>query len=440
VDELRTELRRSYKKIPYSKVRIAVVAGPETGLTLDIAGTPLRIGTAPENDLVLTDQTVSRRHCELEPTSFGMRVRDIGSTNGVALDGSRIFDAVIPGNFRIGLGDTQITITWLGETVEREQTDSDRFGEVIGRSARMRELFVQLERVAATEYTVLLEGETGAGKDLVAESIHGKSRRADEPFVVFDCGAVSPTVIESELFGHERGSFTGAQNTHQGMFEQAHGGTLFLDEIGELPLDLQPKLLRALERREIRRIGSRRTMEVDVRIIAATNRNLRMEMQRGSFRQDLYYRLAQAHLNVPPLRDRAGDLELLVEHFLSQERPPRTLSDIPEQVWEMFRAHRWPGNVRELRNAIQRVLVTPDRVLGTGIGGSPVEDPIAPRLDPREELPPLPIARRRNGDAFERAYVERALALAGGNVPKAAEIAEISRQMMLRLARKHGLR
>jgi transcriptional regulator with PAS, ATPase and Fis domain len=247
-------------------------------------------------------------------------------------------------------------------------------------------------------------------------------------------------VIESELFGHERGAFTGAQTAHQGLFEQAHGGTLFLDEIGELPLDLQPKLLRALERREVRRVGGKKTLAVDVRIIAATNRNLREEMKRGTFRQDLYYRLAQAHVVVPPLRDREGDLELLVEHFMAQERPPRKLSDVPEAVWEMFRGHRWPGNVRELRNAVQRLVVTPDRILGTGLTPAPTADPLAPRLDTVGGLPPLRVARRKNGDAFEREYVEQALALADDNVPRAAEIAEISRQMMLRLARKHGIR
>jgi transcriptional regulator with GAF, ATPase, and Fis domain len=440
VDPVRTEVRRSYSVIPYTKVRISVVAGPDAGLVLDIAGTVLRVGTSAECDLVLTDGTVSRRHCELEPTPFGMRVRDSGSTNGIALEGARIYDAVIPGDFRISLGDTTLTIQWLGETIEREQALDDRFGDVIGRSPRMRELFAQLERIAATEYTLLVEGETGTGKDLIAESIHQKSTRATEPFVVFDCGAVSPTVIESELFGHERGAFTGAQTVHQGLFEQAHGGTLFLDEIGELPLDLQPKLLRVLERREVRRVGGRRTIGVDVRIIAATNRNLRAEMRRGAFRQDLYYRLAQAHVVVPPLRDREGDVELLVTHFLAQERPPRRPEDVPEAVWDMFRGHRWPGNVRELRNAVQRLVVTPDRVLGTGLTPAPQQDPLAPQFSPTEPLPPLRVARRKNGDAFEKSYVEQALALADGNVPRAAEIAEISRQMMLRLARKHGIR
>jgi transcriptional regulator with GAF, ATPase, and Fis domain len=426
--------------IPYNKVRIAVVQGPDAGLTLDIAGTLARVGTSAESDLVLSDTTVSRHHCELEPTPFGMRVRDAGSTNGIALGGSRIYDAVIPGDFCLSLGDTVLGISWLGETIEREQADEDRFGDVVGRSVRMRELFAQLDRIAATEYTLLIEGETGTGKDLIAESIHARSARANEPFVVFDCGAVSRTVIESELFGHERGAFTGAQAVHQGLFEQAQGGTLFLDEIGELPLELQPKLLRVLERREVRRVGGRGVIEVDVRIIAATNRNLRVEMQRGAFRQDLYYRLAQSQVVVPPLRDREGDVELLLEHFLSQARPPRRLSDVPADVLEMFRVHRWPGNVRELKNAVQRLVVTPDKVFQTALTDAPQGDPLAPSFDRNEPLAPLQIARRTNADAFERVYVLQALERADGNVPRAADIAQISRQMMLRLARKHGIR
>jgi transcriptional regulator with GAF, ATPase, and Fis domain len=440
VEDLRTQVRRNHRVIPYSKVRVSIVGGPDAGLTLDAAGGLIRVGTAPENDIVITDTTVSRRHCELEPTEFGMRIRDSGSTNGIALDGRRIYDAVVPGDFRIGLGDTVIAVTWLGETVEREQLEADRFGDVLGRSAHMRELFAQLEKIAPTEYTLLLEGETGTGKDLIAESVHEKSPRAGLPFVVFDCGAVAANLIESELFGHERGAFTGAQTAHEGVFEQAHGGTLFLDEIGELPLELQPKLLRVLERRELRRVGGKKTIAVDVRIIAATNRNLRAEMQRGTFRQDLYYRLAHAQVSVPPLRDREGDIELLVTHFLSREMPGSGVEQVPEDVWEMFKKHRWPGNVRELRNAVQRLALTPGRVLSTGDTGISQRRGIAAPKAANEPLLPLRIARRQSSDEFEREYVERALELADGNVPRAADMAEISRQMMQRLARKHGLR
>jgi transcriptional regulator with PAS, ATPase and Fis domain len=424
--------------VRYTKTRIAVTQGPDSGLALEVAGTPVRIGTAADNDLILTDDTVSRKHCEISPTQGGIQVRDTGSRNGVFLAGARINDAVLSGAATLRLGETMISIQPLTETIDREQATTDRFGDIIGRSPRMRELFADLERIAPADVTLLIEGETGTGKDLVAESVHQASPRADKPYVVFDCGAVTPTLAESELFGHERGAFTGAATARAGVFEQADGGTLFLDELGELPKDLQPKLLRVLEKREVRRIGSSKTVPVNVRLIAATNRNTAAEVQRGNFRQDLYFRVSAAHVVVPPLRERIDDLQLLVEHFLSRESPPRTMEDVPPTVWEMFRAHRWPGNVRELRNAVQRLLITPERALRA------VESPTAglaqaPQAAPSQEIVPLRIARREAGDSFERAYLENVLKRTGGNVTRAAAIAEVSRQMVQKLMRKHGM-
>ncbi len=428
--------------VRYAKVRVSVTRGPNTGLYVESAGTPVRIGTSSENDLVLTDDTVSRRHAELQPTPLGMRVRDVESTNGIVMGGVRLKDGFVTGDFQIAMGETWVAVQWLGETVDREQVQTDRFGDVLGRAPRMRELFADLERIAPSEVTLLIEGETGTGKDLIAESVHAQGGRASGPFVVFDCGAVAPNMVESELFGHERGAFTGAHATHIGVFEQANGGTLFIDEIGELPLDLQPKLLRALEKREIRRIGARQTLTVDVRIIAATNRNLRAEIQAGRFRQDLYFRLATTHVAVPPLRDRMEDLPLLVEHFLTLERPPRHPGDVPAHVWQMFENHRWPGNVRELRNAVQRLTVTPDRPLhhdhvDTPAGGGAAS--IAQSFVRDGAVVPLRIARREAGDDFERAYLEFVLGRSGGNVTRAAASAEVSRQMMQKLMRKHGM-
>jgi transcriptional regulator with GAF, ATPase, and Fis domain len=426
--------------VRYAKVRASVTRGPNKGLYFDSAGTPIRIGTSTENDLVLTDDTVSRRHAELQPTPLGMRVRDVESTNGIVMGGVRLKDGFVTGDFQIALGETWIAVQWLGETVDREQVQTDRFGDVLGRAPRMRELFADLERIAPSEVTLLIEGETGTGKDLIAESVHAQSQRASGPFVVFDCGAVAPTMVESELFGHERGAFTGAHGTHTGVFEQADGGTLFIDEIGELPLELQPKLLRALEKREIRRIGGRGTLGVDVRILAATNRNLRSEIQQGRFRQDLYFRLATTHVSVPPLRDRMEDLELLVELFLGLERPPKQLSDVPAHVWEMFKNHRWPGNVRELRNAVQRLAVTPDRPLHVDhTQDSPASGGAARSWLRDGSVVPLRVARREAGDEFERAYLEFVLQRSGGNVTRGAALAEVSRQMMQKLMRKHGM-
>ncbi len=424
--------------VRYAKTRVSVTRGPNVGASHESAGLPIRIGTAPENEIVLTDDTVSRRHAELEPTPLGMRVRDVASTNGIMLGGVRVRDAFVPGDFQIALGETWLAVNWLEETVGRVQVAMDRFGDVLGKAPRIRELFADLDRIAATDVTLLVEGETGTGKDLVAEAVHGESARANAPFVVFDCGAVASTVIESELFGHERGSFTGAHGTHAGVFEQANGGTLFLDEIGELPLELQPKLLRVLEKREIRRVGGRGTIEVDVRIIAATNRNLRAEVEKGSFRQDLYFRLAQGHVLVPPLRDRMEDLEMLVEHFLAMERPPKRLSDVPPDVWEMFRAHRWPGNVRELRNAVRRLTIMPERPLATGVV-TETGSKAAPKWVDGDSVMPLRLARRQAGDDFEQEYLNQVLARTEGNITRAAAVAEVSRQMMQKLMRKHGM-
>ena len=431
-----TRVRGPRSVVRYEKIRLHVTHGPDAGLAVDVAGQSVRVGTAPENHLVLHDDTVSRFHCELEPVDGGLRVRDVGSTNGVFAAGVRVYDGLVPFGTVISLGDTALATSPLGETVEREQTMRDGFGDLIGGAPHMRELFADLERIAATDVTLLVEGETGTGKDLVAESVHRASERSSGPFVVFDCGAVAQSVAESELFGHERGAFTGATQTHVGVFEQADGGTLFLDEVGELPRELQPKLLRALEKRQIRRVGGTRVIPFDARIIAATNRNLRAEVASGEFREDLYFRLAAAHVTVPPLRDRMVDLPLLVEHFLALESPPRASSDVPRDVWDMFRAYRWPGNVRELRNAVQRLRVTPDRPLRDWSGRDAPKP--APAAAPPPQLLPLRVARREANDAFEREYLATALAATDGNVIRAAAIAEVSRQMIQKLQKKHG--
>jgi transcriptional regulator with GAF, ATPase, and Fis domain len=430
--------------VQYAKTHIAVTAGPDAGARIEVAGSLVRIGTAVENDLVLRDDSVSRRHCEIESGISGVRVRDVGSRNGVWIGSLRIVDAILDAPLlrptTLTLGDSQLTISEGGGTVDRLQATSHQFGDVIGASARMRELFADLDRISATDLTLLIEGETGTGKDVVAEAVHRASARAEAPFVVFDCGAVAPSLAESELFGHERGAFTGAVAARAGVFEQADGGTLFLDEIGELPKDLQPKLLRVLEKRQLRRIGSAKTIDVDVRILAATNRNLLAEVQRGVFREDLYFRIAAAHVTVPPLRERLSDLPLLVAHFLSLEDPPRSVHEVCSETWEMLNAHRWPGNVRELRNAVRRLFVTPERLLAPG-ASTPVASsaPLPPEELPGASVLPLRIARQEASDKFERGYVHAILKRSGGNVSRAASLAEVSRQMLQKLMRKHGI-
>jgi transcriptional regulator with GAF, ATPase, and Fis domain len=427
--------------VQYRKLQLTVIKGPDTGLTLEAAGASVRIGTSPENDLVLSDETVSRRHCEVMLTERGIRVTDAGSTNGVMVGNLWVEDATFSSATQLELGDTTISLVPLSETVQREQLNANGFGDLLGRSPKMRELFADLARISATDLSLLIEGETGTGKELVAESVHQNSHRASGPFVVFDCSAVAPTLAESELFGHERGAFTGAVAPRAGVFEQADGGTIFLDEIGELPRDLQPKLLRVLEKREVRRLGSSKTLPLNVRLIAATNRNLRSEVKRGEFRQDLYYRLAGAHVYVPPLRDRLDDLPLLAESFLASSQPPRSLNDVPQHVWDMFKVYRWPGNVRELRNAVRRVLVQPERPLDTDSIPDMADAAAAAvsMLGSNGQIEPLRVARRNAADAFEKRYVEHVLGRSDGNVTRAAAIAEVSRQVIHKLMTKHGL-
>ena len=321
--------------------------------------------------------------------------------------------------------------TPLTELVQREQLDRDRFGDLLGSSPQMRELFAALVRIAPSEISLLVEGEAGTGKALVAESVHRASPRSGGPMLTFDCSSVGATLAASELFGHERGAFTGAAATRVGLFEQANGGTIFLDELHELPKDLQRKLLRVLEKRELRRVGGNRTIRIDVRLISATNRNLRADIKRGTFRKDLYFRVAEARVQLPPLRERMSDLPTLVEKFLASATPPRALSIVPEHVWKMFQSYRWPGNVRELHSAVQTVLVALNHVLEVDS-----RKIVAPAV---QDLAPLRIARREAMDSFEQRYLRRLLAKADGNITRAAAIAEVSRQTIHFMITRHGL-
>ena len=422
----------------YIRTRIQVTRGPDTGRSIEAAGRTLCIGTAHDSDLVLSDDTVSRRHCEIELTESGFRVRDLGSTNGVHCGHLRIQTVDCSSATNLRLGETTLSVTPLAQTEDRDLVTAYRFGDLLGASRKMRELFAELERLAGTSLSILIEGETGTGKDVAAESLHKRSPRASGAYVVFDCSAVAPTLIESELFGHERGAFTGAVQARAGVFEEADGGTLFLDEIGELPKELQPKLLRALEKRQIKRLGSQRVVSIDVRVLAATNRNLAAEVRAENFRQDLYYRIAGARVTMPPLRERLGDLPMLVEHFLGLDAPTLTRSSISQDVWAMFEDHRWPGNVRELRNVVQRLVVAPELSLKLLAAQSEHEPP--PRAEPApHNVEALPEARRRAVETFERNYVRTILDRTHGNVTRAAAIAEVSRQMIQKMMRKYGI-
>jgi two-component system, NtrC family, response regulator GlrR len=320
---------------------------------------------------------------------------------------------------------------------ERVLVGRDSFGELVGRSAAMRAALAVLERAAPTEAKVLLEGETGTGKSEAARALHAASRRRSGPLVVVDCGALSDQLLDSELFGHEKGAFTGAHARRIGALEEASGGTVFLDEIGELPLSLQPKLLRALEERQIRRVGSNAYRPIDVRVIAATHRDLGAEVTAGGFRADLYFRLAVVRVALPPLRQRAEDVPLIAERLL------RGLGAGPSQLQHLLRPEHlgalssadWPGNVRELRNHLQRCLVL-------GLTSAPERSPAPAAPDSHTVDPTIPyaVARRAALDAFERAYAGALLASQGGKVTAAAEAAGLNRVYLHKLLRRHGLR
>jgi transcriptional regulator with GAF, ATPase, and Fis domain len=418
------------------KMIVAVVEGPHDGSRVEAAGTTVRVGSANDNTLVLSkDGAVSRHHCEIVPVPGGALVRDVGSRNGSYLGSTRITSATFSGSFRLRVGASMLSVSQFAKPAEPKEQPPDRFGALLGSSPRMRELFADLARISVSSMSVLIEGETGTGKELVAESIHGASARATCPYVVFDCSAITTSLAESELFGYERGAFTGGGEARTGVFEQADGGTIFLDELGDLPKELQPKLLRVLEKGELRRVGSNQTISVDVRVLAATNKNLALAVERGTFRDDIFFRVATTHVRVPPLRERMADLPLLVDHFLCRAGAPFRAGDIPEQVWATLCAYSWPGNVRELQHAVHRLLVIPERALG---GANRIPG-ASPEPDDAQALVPLRLARRQAANDFERAYLRELLARSQGNVTRGAAIAEVSRQMIQELMRKHEL-
>ncbi|MGE3763852.1 MAG: sigma 54-interacting transcriptional regulator [Kofleriaceae bacterium] len=416
------------------KLHIEVAEGPDRGRVVELPGPSIEVGSGRDVDLVLTDPTVSRHHATIAIERDGIRVIDVGSRNGTSVDGVRVRDAFARADSLLVLGNTTLRLRLLDGEIDLPLSTRSRFGGLLGGSVAMRRVFAMLERIAKTDTTVLVEAETGTGKELVAEALHEEGSRASGPFVVFDCSAVSTSLIESELFGHVRGAFTGAVADRAGAFEAADQGTLFLDEIGELPLDLQPKLLRALERLEIRRVGETTARRVDVRIVAATHRSLAAEVDAGRFREDLYYRLAVVRVGVPPLRERLDDIPMLVENFARETaRRGRTPVYLPESVVRGFQAQAWPGNVRELRNAVMRAaaLGVPD--------GAPVEPPAASPTAIDLSVP-LKIARDRVTEAFEIAYLTEALKATGGNVSRAAELAGVNRKFIQRAMKGHDLR
>jgi transcriptional regulator with PAS, ATPase and Fis domain len=432
-----TLVRRDAVQLPSVRVTVTCPGGEVVEASLGME--PLVVGTSAECDLVLADARVSRRHCELTLGESGVLVRDLGSKNGTFVMGVQIVEAVLPPAANATVGSSTLHVRVVGAPSILQLSPSASFGEAIGASLIMRALFAKLERAAVTPETVLLLGESGTGKELLARAVHDASPRRAGPFVVLDCSAVAPNLIESELFGYVRGAFTGAINNHTGMLEQANGGTVFLDELGELPLELQPKLLRALEARQVKRVGTNDWRSFDARVIAATHRDLRARVTSGAFREDLYYRLAVVEAVVPPLRDRKDDIPLLVERFLAAQTPACTIADLPPNAMEMLRAHSWPGNVRELRNTVARLILFPH------MGEEAIDQLAAARTGGSEGLGavlklPLREAREAVVEQFERSYLSAKLREHAGNVSRAAESMQVSRQFLHRLLDRYGIR
>jgi DNA-binding NtrC family response regulator len=423
--------------------RLLVVKGKDRGESISVGDHPITLGSGSGSDILLSDPTVSRKHLEVSPSEDGVVVRDLGSTNGSFVQGARFQELTLGFGAEVTIGHTVLKYVPDEEAIDPAPAEEEAFGSLVGRDPKLRKLFRLLGDVAGSDATVLLEGETGTGKELLAEEIHRHSPRGAGPFVVFDCGAVPSELIESALFGHVRGAFTGAISDRRGAFAEADGGTIFLDEIGELSTEVQPVLLRALDKRSIRPVGGASYERISVRVVAATNRNLRTETAAKRFREDLYYRLAVVRVSVPALRQRPDDIPLLAEHFIKQFCGKRQVR-IGARDLDRLRQHGWPGNVRELRNVIERAcaLCHDEHLeIDDSFEARPVdEDAAGERIAGGDLDLPFKLAKARVIDAFERAYIQGMLARHQGNLSAAARSAEVDRKHFRELLRKHGLR
>ena len=437
----RTKVLSQTKEARFPQYRLIVLDGPDQRSEVSGGAEEVAVGTAEANDLVLTDPSVSRHHFVIAPTAKGLLVRDLGSTNGTAINGVTIERAYLAAGATIGLGATKLRVEAVSGDARAALSQESRWGRALGTSEAMRKLFAVLPKLAASDATILLEGETGTGKGLLASAIHEASPRSKGPFIVVDCGSIPPNLIESELFGHEKGSFTGATGQRVGAFEAGKGGTVFLDEIGELPLDMQPKLLRALEEKLVKRIGGNEQIKLDIRVVAATNRDLRSEINRGRFRSDVYYRLNTFRLRVPPLRERRDDIALLIGHFYRQLSRGET--EPPAELIASLVKHDWPGNVRELRAAVERTVLLGDPDVWRELSEDVPRTAVA-AASPSAEGPvdgvSFRAAKERAVAEWEREYVRQLIEQHGGNVSRAARAVRMDRNHLRELLVRHKIR
>ena len=435
-----------------ARSQLVVVEGPEVGRAALIGAAGVVVGTDPTYDLVLSDERVSRRHLEVHPDGGRFLVRDLGSTNGTLHEGTLVTEVRAPLGATFKVGKSFLRIQPEPQALELPPSQARRFGELCGESLALREVFAVLELAAQSDVTVLLEGETGTGKELAARALHEASARRRGPFVAVDCGALPDSLLESELFGHVRGAFTGASTTRAGAFARAHGGTLLLDELAGVPAAVQARLLRVIEERKVRPVGSDQERALDVRLIAASRLDLAARVTEGDFRPDLYYRLSVVRVVLPPLRARREDIgpivrELLRLRGLGDERPRGP-------ALARLAAHGWPGNVRELRNVVDRAIALAPgarsfeelrfQLPGAGAAGGGGAGAGAGAGDAGEPLPlrtDIPYAEAKQAvlTAFERRYLGDILERVDGNLTAASRESGLDRKHLRTLCRRHGL-
>jgi DNA-binding NtrC family response regulator len=425
------------------KSKLAATLGPDTGKEIITDKERIRCGAHSSNDLVLSeDRTASRHHFEIQYTERGYLLVDLNSTNGTFLDGRRVERAYLTSGSQIRAGSSTLTFAPMDEEVAVEPDSEGRLGGMVGQSVKMRQIFGLIKKIAPMDVSVVIQGETGTGKELVARAVHDLSKRKKEPFVVLDCGAIPPNLIESELFGHEKGAFTGAVSSRPGAFERAQGGTIFLDELGELRLDLQPKLLRVLENREVRRVGGNDVIDVDVRVICATNRDLVKEIQSGNFREDLYFRLSVINIQLPPLRQRKDDIPVILKAIMgdAESVAKHGRKRFTPAALSLLMSYPWPGNVRELMNVVSHVLTFSD--------GEEIDvHHLPPRIQGQQKESPVPFnehlsfkdSKEQLLENFEREYISQVLRRCEGNISRAARESGLHRKSIERLVKKYQL-
>jgi len=416
--------------------RISAVAGPGSGRAMAMTRSMATVGRHSTNDLVLDDARVSGVHLELRRVGDRVHVRDAGSTNGTWLGKHRIADAELSAGAELVLGDTLLRFDTDAESAQAAVSPTGSFGRLVGVSMAMREIFATLERVAKKPLGLLLQGEAGTGKEEMARAVVAGSPRANAPFVVIDVTSLPPALVDVALFGQEK---TATTEHAAGLFESANGGTVFVDEVGQLSLASQSKLLRLLERQELTRTGGHAVTKIDVRVLGATTRDLRHEIEQSRFREDLYLRLAQVRIFVPPLRDRLEDVPLLCERILVEAGGDVS---IEAEAVKQLTTYPWPGNVRELRNALERAAaLAQDHVIrradvaGEGFGFRGTRD----ERSPMDLSGTFKVAKERSVERFESAYLAAIMRRCNGNLSLASREADLARHHLRDLLKKREL-